>query len=187
MAEVTISVGGRAYTVACDDGQEERVASLAARIDAEAAAFAGGGAGLSEARLLLMSALMIADKLDEAETTGGAAPVADASPQASAAPDLFSDVAERDQEAVAEIDAAIERLEALTSSGADAETDAAPNDVAAPSAESDEDDDEPDPAEMDADATDEDSATPMTREQMRALRRQRRRAMAEKAQEENTP
>ena len=34
MAEVTVSIGGRNYAIHCDDGQESRVRSLAARIDA---------------------------------------------------------------------------------------------------------------------------------------------------------
>ena len=73
MAEVTVSVGGRNYAVACGDGQEDRVRALAARIDAEAKSFAAAGPSVSEARLLLMSALMIADKLEEAESSATSA------------------------------------------------------------------------------------------------------------------
>lgn len=73
MSEVTVRIAGRAYPIICDDGQEPRVAALANRIDAEATALSGAGGGVGEARLLLMSALMLADRLDEAEEALAAA------------------------------------------------------------------------------------------------------------------
>lgn len=68
MAEITVTISGRDYNLICDDGEEERVAALAGRIDSEAGLLTASGARISETRLLLMSALMLADKLDEAET-----------------------------------------------------------------------------------------------------------------------
>ncbi len=67
MGEVTISVAGRAYQVVCEDGEENRLTSIAARVDREAQVFGGATPSLSEPRLLLMCALLLADKLDEAE------------------------------------------------------------------------------------------------------------------------
>lgn len=117
MAEVTVSVGGRRYAVVCDDGQEERVRELARRIDAEAAAFAGSGPAVAEPRLLLMSALMVADKLDDAEAklreqAAAAPPAPEPDPQ-----DLFSGMDEA--ELIQRIEDATQRIEALRS-GADA-------------------------------------------------------------------
>lgn len=106
MAEVSVRISGRAYTIICDDGQEQRVSALAKRIDHEASALAAGGGQVTEARLLLMSALMLADRLDEAETALKEAP----SPE-----DLFARMGA--EEAQAMIEAAAARLEALNRSG----------------------------------------------------------------------
>lgn len=102
MAEVSVRISGRAYQILCDDGQEARVVALAQRIDDEAAALAAAGGQITESRLLLMSALMLADKLDETEAALNAAPSPDAV------------ISEMDAaEAQAAIDAAAARLEAL--------------------------------------------------------------------------
>ena len=65
MSDVTLSVGGRNYTVACADGQEEHVQRLAGVIDGKLGTM---GANLSsqEAKNLLFAALLLADELDEA-------------------------------------------------------------------------------------------------------------------------
>lgn len=103
MADVSVRIAGRSYVVGCGAGEEPRVLALARRIDAEAASLAGGGAPVPEARLLVMTALMLADRLDEAETALAARP----SPQ----PGLF-DAAETEA-AVALVDDAARRIEAL--------------------------------------------------------------------------
>ena len=66
MSDVTLSVGGRNYTVACADGQEEHVQRLAGVIDGKLGTM---GANLSsqEAKNLLFAALLLADELDEAK------------------------------------------------------------------------------------------------------------------------
>lgn len=66
MSNVKLSVGGRNYTVACADGQEDHVQRLAGVIDGK---LADMGASLSgpEAKNLLFAALLIADELDEAQ------------------------------------------------------------------------------------------------------------------------
>jgi len=71
MAQITVDIHNRAYQVACEDGQELHVQKLAAYIDRrvnELAAKSGvpGPAGqVTEARLLVMAALLIADELGE--------------------------------------------------------------------------------------------------------------------------
>lgn len=67
MAEVTIEVGGRSYRVGCDDGEEEHVRMLAQKIDGEAQKLQRGIGMIAEGRLLVMSALMVADKLSDAQ------------------------------------------------------------------------------------------------------------------------
>lgn len=68
MAEVEITIGGRTFAVACQDGEEHFLRSAASLLDAEAQALTGQVGRLPEARLLLMAGLMLADKtagLDE--------------------------------------------------------------------------------------------------------------------------
>ncbi|WP_018632084.1 cell division protein ZapA [Neomegalonema perideroedes] len=68
MAEVNLEINGRAYRVACEDGQEPHLGELGARLDRHAAAIArGAGIAPNEARLMLLSGLMLADELSEAE------------------------------------------------------------------------------------------------------------------------
>lgn len=65
MANVTLTIGGRAFTLACADGEEAHVARLGRQIDARVAA--AGITGQSEARMLLFAALMLADELHETQ------------------------------------------------------------------------------------------------------------------------
>ena len=67
MSDVTLKVGGRKYTVACQDGQEAHIERLAGVIDSKLSTM---GANLSsqEAKNLLFAALLLADELDEAQS-----------------------------------------------------------------------------------------------------------------------
>lgn len=62
MSNVTLTIGGRPYTVSASDGEESHVEMLG-RIVAERVTKAG--AGQSETRMLLFAALMLADELHE--------------------------------------------------------------------------------------------------------------------------
>ncbi len=64
MSNVTLTIGGRPYTVFAPDGEESHIEMLG-RMVAERVANSGGGAGQSETRLLLFAALMLADELHE--------------------------------------------------------------------------------------------------------------------------
>lgn len=66
MAEVDVVVAGRTYRLGCEDGQEGHLAALAAALDVEARTLAARTGAIGEGRLLLMTALMIADRLHEA-------------------------------------------------------------------------------------------------------------------------
>ena len=66
MGQVSVPVNGRSFTIACDDGQEARIRRLAQYVDAKAAEFVGRVGQVGEARLLLLSALVIADELSDA-------------------------------------------------------------------------------------------------------------------------
>jgi len=65
MAQVTIEVNGRDYVVGCEDGQERRLAELAASVDAQVRQVARDVGPLGETRLMLMGALVMADDIAE--------------------------------------------------------------------------------------------------------------------------
>jgi len=62
MPEVEIKIGGRAFEVFCQDGEEHYLHSAAKMLDTEASVLAGQIGRLPEARMLLMAGLMLADK-----------------------------------------------------------------------------------------------------------------------------
>lgn len=66
MPLVDISVNGRNYAVACDTGEEERLRRLGAHVDAKARELAGQVGQVGDARLLLMTSLVLADESLEA-------------------------------------------------------------------------------------------------------------------------
>jgi cell division protein ZapA len=69
MPQVSITINGRAYPVACDEGEEERIRELARMIDSKVAGFARQVGQAGEARLLVLAALVLADELAEANET----------------------------------------------------------------------------------------------------------------------
>ena len=62
MPEITIHIGGRDFEVVCKKGEEPFLQSAAALLDIEAQALTGAMGRIPEARMLLMSGLMLADK-----------------------------------------------------------------------------------------------------------------------------
>ncbi|TCL09682.1 cell division protein ZapA [Shimia isoporae] len=62
MPEVQIEVGGRIFEVACQEGEQHFLESAAKMLDAEARVLVGQAGRVPEARMLLMSGLMLADK-----------------------------------------------------------------------------------------------------------------------------
>ena len=65
MGEITIKVSGQQYSLACRDGEEKRLGALAEYVNEKASTLIDNLGQVGEARLLLMSALLIADELDE--------------------------------------------------------------------------------------------------------------------------
>ena len=66
MAEVTVTINGREYQVACDDGQEEHLQKLSHFVDKKIADLAGSLGQIGDARLLVMASLLVADELSDA-------------------------------------------------------------------------------------------------------------------------
>ena len=68
MTELEISIGGRIFSVACDNEEQEKVKEAAALINEEADAIQSTLGRLPESKMLLLSALMIADRLVDLES-----------------------------------------------------------------------------------------------------------------------
>lgn len=74
MAEVTLSVGGYHYKVACRDGEEAHLQRMGELVDAKATEARNAVGNASEVRQLLLSALLFAD--EALENAAGIAPAA---------------------------------------------------------------------------------------------------------------
>ena len=66
MSEVSVTINGRDYLVACEDGQEEQLEKLAAFVDKKMVELVASVGQIGDARLLVMTTLLIADELSEA-------------------------------------------------------------------------------------------------------------------------
>ena len=80
MSEVTLSIGGKEYTVACADGEEAHVSALGDQIDARVSRIAEGTTP-QETQKMLFGALFLADELHEATKAVEAAQTASAEAQ----------------------------------------------------------------------------------------------------------
>ncbi|WP_223421090.1 cell division protein ZapA [Tateyamaria pelophila] len=67
MPEVTISIGGRQFSVACQEGEENYLHTAAKMLDDEAQVLSDQVGRMPEARMLLMAGLMLADKTASVE------------------------------------------------------------------------------------------------------------------------
>lgn len=66
MGQVAVTINGRSYEVACDDGQEDHLVRLASYIDKKVAELVTSVGQIGDTRLLVMSSLLLADELSEA-------------------------------------------------------------------------------------------------------------------------
>ena len=74
MAEVNISINGKQYGIACDDGQEQRVMDLANFVDSRLRQIAAAGAGTNDSHLLVLTSIVMADELFDMRDNAGSAP-----------------------------------------------------------------------------------------------------------------
>ena len=65
MAEVELSVGGRKYSIACRDGGEDHLRTIAAHVDRKVAEARAAVGNVNETRQLLYAALLLADEIAE--------------------------------------------------------------------------------------------------------------------------
>lgn len=69
MAQVTVTIGGRVYRLACNEGEEPHLETLARQIDAKISQIRGSFGEIGDQRLVVMAALTVADELSEARRT----------------------------------------------------------------------------------------------------------------------
>ena len=67
MALVNVTVNNRLYEVGCDDGEEDQVRRLSGVLDKRVRELAALVGQVGEARLMLMTALTLADDLEQAQ------------------------------------------------------------------------------------------------------------------------
>ena len=66
MAEVSITLRGRSYQIACEDGQEAHLSRLGRYLDERAGQLLEQTGPVSDSMLLVMVSLLIADELSDA-------------------------------------------------------------------------------------------------------------------------
>jgi cell division protein ZapA len=69
MAEVTLSVGGRAYRLACRDGEEADLRAAGGLLESRVASLMEAHGAVAEPRLLLMAALLVSGELLERKSS----------------------------------------------------------------------------------------------------------------------
>ena len=114
MSHVNVTIHGRQYRMACDDGQEEHLLRLARDLDHRIDQLTARFGAMSDMRLMVMAALTIADEL-----TDSAKRMRRLEEDLTAAQDARGASADRSQAMQAAIAAALnsaaERIEAVTS------------------------------------------------------------------------
>ena len=82
MAQVTLRINGYAYTLGCQDGEEDHLHAMAAEVDKRIDSVKASAGPSGEARMLVIAALLMADELFEAGQKLAAAESAAGTPAA---------------------------------------------------------------------------------------------------------
>jgi cell division protein ZapA len=110
---VNVTINGKVYRLACDEGQEDHLLSLADEINGHVESFKGTFGEIGDGRLTVMAALLVADQLHElrrrlARLEGELSDIAAAKAEAEARVDSAHELAAE------AFTAAAERVERLT-------------------------------------------------------------------------
>ena len=65
MAQVTVTIDGKQYRMACDEGQEEHLIELAGSFDRYVTHLKGSFGEIGDQRLTVMAGIMVMDELSE--------------------------------------------------------------------------------------------------------------------------
>jgi cell division protein ZapA len=68
MAQVSVTIAGKVYRMACGDGEEPHLITLGQLYDAKIDELRGSFGEIGDMRLHVMAAIMVADELSEAKT-----------------------------------------------------------------------------------------------------------------------
>ena len=68
MGQVSVSINNHRYTLACRDGEEDRLLGLAKLLDSKVRTLTARLGQVGENKLILMAALLIADEFEETRT-----------------------------------------------------------------------------------------------------------------------
>jgi cell division protein ZapA len=105
VSQITLNINDRSYDMSCDDGQESHLQGLAEYVDKQVQGLASSVGQVGEARLLVMTSLMIADSLHDAYRELSALKVGDGEEEAG------REVA--DAAAAEALNACVQRIEAI--------------------------------------------------------------------------
>jgi cell division protein ZapA len=109
MSQVSVTIDGRKYRLACNEGEEARLESLAGMIDEKIGEMRTAFGEIGDQRLVIMAALTIADNLAEARD------------EAAAQRKRSDDAEQRAQAMASSLDQLGSRLESIAARLADAE------------------------------------------------------------------
>jgi cell division protein ZapA len=113
MSQVTVTINGRQFRLACEDGQEKHLTHLASELDQRIEDLRKRFGEIGDTRLTIMAALMVADELSESSLKLGKLEEEMASLQSARV--ASGERAKATQAAVsAALNAAAERIENLT-------------------------------------------------------------------------
>jgi cell division protein ZapA len=112
MAQVAVTIAGRPYRMACEDGQEPHLEELARIFDAKITEMRGAFGEIGDQRLMVMAAIALADDRADAMRRAAAADadMARLREAASAAQGAGDEMATRVARAVEDAAARIERV-----------------------------------------------------------------------------
>jgi cell division protein ZapA len=113
MPLVDVLINNRAYSIACDDGEEGHLRSLAQVLDTRIRALTANVGQVGDARLLLMASLLLADELSEATAKLAAREKEIAELRTRVADDERGDKANAEERAADALEAAAARIEAI--------------------------------------------------------------------------
>jgi len=68
MGQVVVTIAGRSFRLACEDGDEARLTALAQTFDATVDELRGSFGEVGDTRLAVMAGLVMTDKLGDAQT-----------------------------------------------------------------------------------------------------------------------
>ncbi len=67
MAQITVTINGKSFRMACDDGEEDRLTGLASRFDGWISELRENFGEIGDQRLTVMAGIMATDQLAELE------------------------------------------------------------------------------------------------------------------------